>query len=113
MKYDPRLIWMLIKRDFKGCSGEVSLEDFIVQSLLPLLGTIIILMILCSSGILFIGVHQGYKEKLNLINEDPFSTAIAIDGKIKKDRLYRLAWQKKDSKFIEIDSKNSIEKNDD
>ena len=111
MKYDPRLIWMLIKRDFKGCSGEVSLEDFIVQSLLPLLGTIIILMILCSSGILFIGVHQGYKEKLNLINEDPFSTAIAVDGAIKnKDRLYRLAWQKKDNKFIEMDSKNSIDK---
>ena len=69
-------------------------------------------MILCSSGILFIGVHQGYKEKLNLINADPFSTAIAVDGSIKnKDRLYRLAWQNKDSKFIEIDSKNSIEKN--
>ena len=113
MKFDPRLIWILIKRDFKGCSGEVSLEDFIVQSLLPLLGTIIIMMVLCSSGILFIGVHNGYKDKLNLINEDPFSTAIAVDGAIKKnkDRFYRLAWQEKDSKFIEIDNKNSVGKN--
>ena len=70
-------------------------------------------MVLCSSGILFIGVHNGYKDKLNLINEDPFSTAIAVDGAIKKnkDRFYRLAWQEKDSKFIEIDNKNSVGKN--
>ena len=107
-----RFVWLFIKRDLKGCRGGPSSEDALFQSYLPILGTLLVLTILCAVSLLLLGFYQGYQTHLVTLNDDPFSSAITLEGKFHKELHWpdfsRLVWHTKERKFAHVPNGNPL-----
>lgn len=103
MKNGFRFILTFIRRDLRSFSGGRSLGDFVFQSLLPIIGTVLVLSTLCAAGIIVLSFFNGYRVYLQMLESDPSSSAIRLEGYFKKGEprlsLMNLVWDRNLKRF--------------
>ncbi|ETR70012.1 MAG: hypothetical protein OMM_09134, partial [Candidatus Magnetoglobus multicellularis str. Araruama] len=90
LKFPIRFFRMIVNRDFNPIQGQKNSSLHFFQCRLPIWGSWIILLILCLTGIICLGVHGGIKNHLMVLESNPFASAIRIEGAFSRARLMRL-----------------------
>ena len=90
MKFPIRFFRMIVNRDFNPIQGQKNSSLHFFQCRLPIWGSWIILFILCLTGIVCLGVHGGIKKHLTALENNPFASAIRIEGAFSRAKLMRL-----------------------
>ena len=90
MKIPIRFFRMIVNRDFNPIQGQKNSTLHFLQCKLPIWGSWIILFILCLTGIICLGVHGGIKKHLTALENNPFASAIRIEGAFSRAKLMRL-----------------------
>ena len=90
MKIPIRFFRMIVNRDFNPIQGQKNSSLHFFQCRLPIWGSWIILFILCLTGLICLGVHGGIKNHLNVLESNPFASAIRIEGAFSRSRLMKL-----------------------
>jgi len=79
-----------VERDFNPIKGHKTKVQHFFQCKFPLWGSFVILFVLCTLGVICIGVHGGIKSYLNDLENDPFASAIRIEGSYTRSQLNEL-----------------------
>lgn len=90
VKFPIRFFRMIINRDFNPIQGQKNSTLHFFQCRLPIWGSWIILFILCLTGIICLGVHGGIKKHLTALENNPFASAIRIEGAFSRAKIMRL-----------------------
>jgi len=90
VKFPIRFFRMIVNRDFNPIQGQKNASLHFFQCKMPIWGSWIILFILCLTGIVCLGVHGGIKSHLNALENNPFASAIRIEGAFSRAKLMRL-----------------------
>jgi len=90
MKFSQQFFKIVVLRDFNPIQGNKSDAQHFFQCKLPIWGSWIILFILCLIGIISLGIHGGIKSHLEHLENNPFASAIRIEGTFTRDRLQTL-----------------------
>ena len=76
---------IFIKRDLRSFSGGRTFGEFFFQSLLPIIGTVLMLSMLCAAGIIMLSLFNGYRAHLEKLEADPSASAIRLEGHFRKE----------------------------
>ena len=94
---------IFIRRDLRSFSGGRTFGEFFFQSLLPIVGTILMLSALCAVGIIVLSFFNGYRAHLEELEADPSASAISLEGHFRKGApridFQSLVWNKEFKKF--------------
>ena len=102
MNLPIRFFHLLVKRDFNPIQGQKDSSLHFFQCRLPIWGSWIILFILCLTGIICLGVHGGIKHHLTILENNPFASAIRIEGAFSRQKLARL------KSFLYFNTKSNV-----
>ncbi|KPA17268.1 membrane protein [Candidatus Magnetomorum sp. HK-1] len=90
MKIPLRFFQLIVKRDFNPIQGQKNSSLHFFQCRLPIWGSWVILFILCLTGIVCLGVHGGIKNHLTILENNPFVSAIRIEGSFSRAKITKL-----------------------
>jgi len=84
-------IKQIIKQDFNPISGGKTPLQHFFQCRLPVFGSMFILLLLCMTGMICLGIHGGVKKHFESLENDPFVSAIKINTRVYPEQLYQIA----------------------
>ena len=90
MNIPLRFFHLIVKRDFNPIQGQKNSSLHFFQCRLPIWGSWVILFILCLTGIICLGVHGGIKKHLTILENNPFVSAIRIEGSFSRAKILKL-----------------------
>jgi len=96
-----------INRDFNPISGHKTNAEHRFQCKYPILFSRMILFILCTSGVMCIGIYGGIESHFESLESDPFASAIQIEGSYSRDQLEKL----KSTVLFDVQQQQFIDKN--
>jgi len=95
-------IKIILKRDQKPKRGQESWFQYLFQCKLRIWSSKLILLIFCTTGIVLLGIQTGMENHLCNLENDPFSSAVHIQGRFTRADLNQL----KKNLFFNCDTEN-------